>query len=130
MLRINGLDSGGFPTSHELHFEFEDGSFAQFAYALYVVDEKKEAIAVFTEHCGYHIFFLLRLWLFQLPLGNRSAFAEKNGKVNVSVYCEGIVADCRHDMDGAIRNFFCIPANTCTARHLSANIVPYSFKLN
>ena len=35
---------------------FLDGSHALFEYAFYAVDEKRQELAVFTEHCGYHIF--------------------------------------------------------------------------
>ncbi len=33
-----------------------DGSFVQFEHAFHVVNAQKFAIAVFTEHCGYHVF--------------------------------------------------------------------------
>ena len=33
-----------------------DGSVVQFAYAIHIVSEAKRAIAVFTEHCGNHVF--------------------------------------------------------------------------
>ena len=36
--------------------EFPDGSLVQFAYAFYLVNADKRALAVFTEHCGYHVF--------------------------------------------------------------------------
>lgn len=35
---------------------FEDGSYAFFECALFVEDESREELAVFTEHCGYHVF--------------------------------------------------------------------------
>ncbi len=35
---------------------FPDDSHAVFEYAFYVVDEEREELAVFTEHCGYHVF--------------------------------------------------------------------------
>jgi hypothetical protein len=33
-----------------------DGSFAEFRYAFALVSEHRRAIAVFTEHCGHHLF--------------------------------------------------------------------------
>lgn len=39
-----------------LRVELVDGSTVQFKYAVFVVGEAKRAIAVFTEHCGNHIF--------------------------------------------------------------------------
>jgi hypothetical protein len=37
---------------------FGDGSFALFKYAFYLLDRAQDELAVFTEHCGYHIFNL------------------------------------------------------------------------
>jgi len=41
---------------YHLKLTFEDGSFAFFHYAFHLLDEELKEIAVFTEHCGYHIF--------------------------------------------------------------------------
>jgi hypothetical protein len=35
---------------------FDDGSNAFFEGAFFVEDESREELAVFTEHCGYHVF--------------------------------------------------------------------------
>ena len=35
---------------------FQDGSNAFFQDAFFIEDESREEIAVFTEHCGYHVF--------------------------------------------------------------------------
>ncbi|PQO46096.1 hypothetical protein C5Y93_11005 [Blastopirellula marina] len=35
---------------------FPDGSFALFRHAFYLVSEELSEIALFTEHCGYHVF--------------------------------------------------------------------------
>ncbi len=51
-----GLGADDFPTNESLHIKLMDGSFVQFQYAFYVVNAEKFAIAVFTEHCGYHVF--------------------------------------------------------------------------
>ncbi len=45
-----------FPPGGAVRLHFEDGSTATFRYAFYVVDEARHEIAVFTEHCGYHVF--------------------------------------------------------------------------
>lgn len=39
-----------------VRIELMDGSFADFRSACFLVSRKKRAIAVLTEHCGYHIF--------------------------------------------------------------------------
>lgn len=44
---------------HNLRITFADKSHAFFYYAFYLIDENSNEIAVFTEHCGYHIFFLI-----------------------------------------------------------------------
>lgn len=41
---------------HSLRIDFDDGSFAVFRYAFYLTDRDLNEVAVFTEHCGYHIF--------------------------------------------------------------------------
>lgn len=41
---------------HDLKIAFGDGSFVFFKYALCLKDETLNELAIFTEHCGYHIF--------------------------------------------------------------------------
>ena len=41
---------------NDLKITFADGSNAFFRYAFYWVDKESKEVAVFTEHCGYHIF--------------------------------------------------------------------------
>jgi hypothetical protein len=41
---------------HDLKLVFEDGSFIFFKYAFCLEDETLKELAVFTEHCGYHVF--------------------------------------------------------------------------
>ena len=52
---------------HSLKIVFPDGSFAFFADAFYLLDRDLNEVAVFTEHCGYHIFPLpeINLELFE-----------------------------------------------------------------
>lgn len=45
----------GFPLGM-LRIELMDGSCVEFRCAISIVSESKKAIAVFTEHCGHHIF--------------------------------------------------------------------------
>lgn len=40
----------------QLRIELMDGSAVQFKHAFHIVNEAKCAIAVFTEHCGHHVF--------------------------------------------------------------------------
>jgi hypothetical protein len=56
LIRKDGLSAVDFPTNELLHIKLMDGSFVQFECAFYVVNPKKYAIAVFTEHCGYHLY--------------------------------------------------------------------------
>ena len=53
----HGLEDWGprFPYG-SLKIELMDGSFAQFQYAIYIVSVAKKTLAVFTEHCGYHLY--------------------------------------------------------------------------
>jgi hypothetical protein len=39
-----------------LRIELMDGSAVDFRYAFHLVNEEKRAIAVFTEHCGNHLY--------------------------------------------------------------------------
>ena len=39
-----------------VRLQFEDGSHATFHYAFAVADVERNELAVFTEHCGYHVF--------------------------------------------------------------------------
>ncbi|MCM3874122.1 MAG: hypothetical protein ND895_25825 [Pyrinomonadaceae bacterium] len=41
---------------HSLKISFEDGSYAFIKYAFYLLDRELNEVAVFSEHCGYHIF--------------------------------------------------------------------------
>jgi len=46
--------------SHNLNLKItlDDGSNAFFKYSFYWIDNEAKEVAVFTEHCGYHIFNL------------------------------------------------------------------------
>ena len=48
-LRAN--DFGG-----TVELEFEDESEARFKWAFCALDSERDELAVFTEHCGYHVF--------------------------------------------------------------------------
>ena len=52
--KYDGLGANDFRGSVKL--SFDDGSFALFENAFHAVDEAREEIAVFTEHCGHHVF--------------------------------------------------------------------------
>ena len=45
-----------FPCGQSVFIRFPDGSHALFRYAFAIVDETAGEVAVFTEHCGYHVF--------------------------------------------------------------------------
>lgn len=55
------LSAYDFSSDSNLKITFDDGSFAFFKDSFYWLDEKNREIAVFTEHCGYHIFNLPEL---------------------------------------------------------------------
>lgn len=55
-IQHKGLCAADFPSNDSLHIKLMDGSFVQFEHAFHVVNAQKFAIAVFTEHCGYHVF--------------------------------------------------------------------------
>lgn len=56
--KYDWLGVSDFKISQQLMLRFDDGSFAFFRYAFYLIDKNNNEIAVFTEHCGYHIFTL------------------------------------------------------------------------
>lgn len=58
---LNAYDFTG-----SVRISFPDGSFAFFDYAFCVIDEDRHELAVFTEHCGYHVFPLEELHFTQL----------------------------------------------------------------
>lgn len=45
-----------FSENLNLKISFLDGSYAFFNDAFYWIDSERKEVAVFTEHCGYHIF--------------------------------------------------------------------------
>lgn len=56
--RYKRLSVYEFPSDLSLKITFEDSSYAFFMYAFYWIDEESKEVAVFTEHCGYHLFNL------------------------------------------------------------------------
>ncbi len=50
------LSASDFPSDRSVHLVFPDGSTCLFRYAFYVADDERRELAVFTEHCGYHVF--------------------------------------------------------------------------
>jgi hypothetical protein len=51
-----GLSAYDFSARQSVLIHFPDGSFAVFRYAFVVWNETGDECAVFTEHCGYHVF--------------------------------------------------------------------------
>ena len=45
-----------FPSGCSVRLDFPDGSMAIFRYAFHLDDPELRETAVFTEHCGYHVF--------------------------------------------------------------------------
>ena len=52
----DNLGAGDFPSNKAIKLVFPDGSTAQFNYAMLLEAPELKEIALFTEHCGYHIF--------------------------------------------------------------------------
>lgn len=52
------LSAYDFPAGEGIKITFEDKSYAFFQYSFYIIDESLREFAVFTEHCGYHVFSL------------------------------------------------------------------------
>jgi hypothetical protein len=52
------LSASDFPVDNVVRIEFEDDSKVEFRYAFVVEAPEFKEIAVFTEHCGYHLFQL------------------------------------------------------------------------
>jgi hypothetical protein len=50
------LSAGDFPSGQSVLIRFPDGSHAYFRFAFAITDEAFGGVAVFTEHCGYHVF--------------------------------------------------------------------------
>jgi len=46
-------------SNQTVRLKFPDGSEANFRYAFVLEDRESEEIALFTEHCGYHVFPLV-----------------------------------------------------------------------
>ncbi len=52
----NGLSLRDFQSNGEVELQFADQSHAKFNFAFFIASREKNAVAVFTEHCGYHVF--------------------------------------------------------------------------
>lgn len=50
------LSAGDFRSDQSITIRFPDGSFVLFRHAFALQDELGREVAVFTEHCGYHVF--------------------------------------------------------------------------
>ena len=53
--RANPTRLMGYPAG-TLRVELMDGSFVEFQWAFHIHSPAKKAIAVFTEHCGHHLY--------------------------------------------------------------------------
>ncbi|MBC6606638.1 hypothetical protein H8B13_07395 [Hymenobacter sp. BT188] len=50
------LDASDFPLEGIVRIQFEDDSKVEFHYAFAIEAPEFREVAVFTEHCGYHVF--------------------------------------------------------------------------
>ena len=53
-----GLSAYDFSPSRKVVVEFSDKSICSFNFAFSVIDKEKRMVAIFTEHCGYHEFYI------------------------------------------------------------------------
>jgi hypothetical protein len=60
------LNASDFATSSLVCVGFPDGSYALFRHAFFITAPDWKEVAVFTEHCGYHIFPLVDLQIERL----------------------------------------------------------------
>jgi len=51
-----GPSASDFPLETTVSIRFEDGSHIEFKYAFIIEAPDFREVAVFTEHCGYHLF--------------------------------------------------------------------------
>ena len=62
-----GIVTSDFPTDANLEITLMDGSFAVFRSAFFIVSERKRTVAVFTEHCDYHLFPYYEVDIKEIP---------------------------------------------------------------
>lgn len=55
-IQSNGLQASDFPPAGDLEVRLADGSRMTFKNAFSLVDPTSYSIAVFSEHCGHHVF--------------------------------------------------------------------------
>ena len=55
-IRTTGLSAEDFSPAQRVELTLADKSFCRFNFAFLVLDEASRRVAVFTEHCGYHVF--------------------------------------------------------------------------
>jgi hypothetical protein len=55
------LSAYEFPNGQSVAVWFPDGSYCYFEHAFFIKDGVRQLVAVFTEHCGYHVFPLQEL---------------------------------------------------------------------
>ncbi|ELI5391752.1 hypothetical protein RRJ89_004358 [Vibrio parahaemolyticus] len=63
-LSLNGLTCADFPPD-SIEIIFEDDSYCKFNYAFAVINEPRQEVAIFTEHCGYHVFSSLGVSVYE-----------------------------------------------------------------
>ncbi|MGI4885647.1 MAG: hypothetical protein ACRYFR_11870 [Janthinobacterium lividum] len=54
--RPEKLSASEFPSETTVSIQFEDGSHVKFRHAFVIEAPEFREVAVFTEHCGYHLF--------------------------------------------------------------------------
>jgi|SRR6516164_12960 hypothetical protein len=62
------LNASDFATSSVVCVRFSNGSYALFRHAFFINAPDWKEVAVFTEHCGYHIFPLVDLQIERLEI--------------------------------------------------------------
>lgn len=71
------LSATDFPSGQAVRLSFPDGSFAYFEHAFFIKDPVRQQVAVFTEHCGYHVFPLADIAVVTLRPARYSGSADE-----------------------------------------------------
>lgn len=69
-IRAHGLVAGDFPIGDVLALTFDDGADVRFRSAFHLTSLERRQAAVFSEHCGYHVFSALETRITRRTVGD------------------------------------------------------------
>ncbi len=125
------LSAYDFPSGQTVAIRFPDESSVHFRHAFAIADEDRGMVAVFTEHCGYHVFPLIdaRLKIVESPQISASTTQVGDGVYSIGDTTLWIT-------DGAIhmkaRTEFDNPTelNSTEARELGQTLINFALRLD